>query len=148
MRVILSRPVKGLGETGAVVEVSEGYAHNYLLPKGLAVEATAGQLRSLRRADEARLEKLKREELKIRQRAESLAGTVIQVPVQVGEGGKMFGSVTSRELAEVLSHKLGEKLDRRQLALKEPLRALGSHRVAVKFGPGVEVMVTVVLSKK
>ncbi len=148
MRVILSRPVKGLGEPGAVVEVTEGYARNYLIPKGLALEASAGQLRSLRQADEAREEKHKREELKRLDKARILEGLVIQVPVKVGEGGKLFGSVTSREVAEVLSHKLGEKLDRHQLELKEPLRSLGSHRVTVKVGSGVEAVVTVVLSVK
>lgn len=134
MRVILKQDVKTLGKAGQVVEVSDGYARNYLLPRDLAREATKGGLAELeqqkaahaRRAAEARAEA---EELVRR-----LAQTAVIVRVKAGESGKLFGAVTSQQIAEAIKAATGVAVDRHKIELPEPIKALGGHMVPVRLG--------------
>ncbi|MEM5817400.1 MAG: 50S ribosomal protein L9 [Desulfitobacterium hafniense] len=137
MKVILKADVKALGKKGQVCEVSDGYARNFLFPKGLAVEATSGNLNDLA-SKKANEEKKKEQE---KQEAQTLAAKLSSLSVEIhtksGEGGRLFGSVTNKEIAEALKASHGINLDRRKLELKEPIKALGTFNVQAKLHPEV-----------
>ncbi len=137
MKVILKADVKALGKKGQVYEVSDGYARNFLFPKGLAVEATSGNLNDLA-SKKANEEKKKEQE---KQEAQTLAAKLSSLSVEIhtksGEGGRLFGSVTNKEIAEALKASHGINLDRRKLELKEPIKALGTFNVQAKLHPEV-----------
>lgn len=139
MKVILKQEVKGLGAKEAVVEVAEGYARNYLIPRGLAVEASAGRLREVEQRREVakkRKDRAKEEALRL---AASLEGKEVRITMRAGEGGKLFGSVTTREIAETLARDYRIKVDRKQIELKEPIKALGNYTLTARLHPGVLV---------
>lgn len=137
MKVILKADVKSLGKKGQVCEVSDGYARNFLFPKGLALEATSGNLSDLA-SKKANEEKKKEKE---KQEAQALAAKLSSLTVEIitksGEGGRLFGSVTNKEIAESLKTKYGIEVDRRKLELKEPIKALGTFNVHAKLHPEV-----------
>jgi large subunit ribosomal protein L9 len=143
MKIILQRSVDKLGHPGDVVEVADGYARNYLLPRGLAVRATKGAMKhveSLRRAHQARVEKARAEAEAL---AARLTATPIRVQVRVGEEGKLFGSVTASDVAEAILAQAGVQVDRHDVHLEEPIRSIGAHEVRVHLFPGVDPVVTV-----
>lgn len=134
MKVILVQDVKGLGKKGETVNAAEGYARNFLLPRGLAVEASEGALRSLaeaRKAEQAREERAAREARAIR---DKLHGKTVPLKVKVGEGGKLFGSITSKDVAEALSKLAGTEIDKKRVDLKEAIKAVGVYPVTVRLG--------------
>lgn len=143
MKVILLQEVKGLGQKGAVVEVAPGYGRNYLFPRGLAVEATPENLKAWAEARRQVEEKKERELRRAKAQAEKLAGAVIQIPARAGEGGKLFGAVTAKEIAQAISQKFGFEVDRRKIELLEPLKNLGSYKVSLRLHPQVVVEVGV-----
>ena len=143
MKVILQKTVERLGDPGDVADVADGYARNYLFPRGLAIRAEKGAVRhaeSLKRAHEARTKAQKGE-------FEALAAQLIRTPVvvtaRVGEEGKLFGSVTAADIAEALSSQAGVPIDRRDVHLDEPIRSVGAHEVRVHLHPEVDPVVTV-----
>lgn len=143
MRVILKREVRGLGRPGDVKDVADGYAQNFLLPRGLAVEASAGELKHL--AQERQAEKAKKdrahgdaEELAVR-----LASITLVFRLKAGEQGKTFGSVTNKDVAEALKHDHRIDIDRTKVHLTEPLKTLGTHSVEIRLLPDVRAKVTV-----
>ncbi len=143
MKVILQKTVDRLGDPGDVADVADGYARNFLIPRGLAVKAEKGTVRhaeSLKRAHETRTRAQKGE-------FETLAARIIQVPVVVtaraGEEGKLFGSVTGADIAEALSAQAGVQVDRRDVHLDEPIRSVGTHEVKVHLHPDVDPVITV-----
>lgn len=137
MKVILQKNVKSLGNAGDVVEVNDGYARNYLLPKELAKPATDGNVKNLKKQKKAE-EKKKQAEI---QRAKDLAAKLEQSPVEIetkaGEGGRLFGSVTSKEIGEELEKQHQIKIDKRKIQLKEPIKSLGITNVEVKVYPNI-----------
>lgn len=137
MKVILEKNVKSLGNAGDVVEVSDGYARNYLLPRGLAKPATEGNVKNLKKQKKAE-EKKKQGEV---ERAEALAAKIGNSPVEIetkaGEGGRLFGSVTSKEIGEQLQKQHNIKIDKRKINLKEPIKSLGVTNVEVKVYPNI-----------
>lgn len=145
MKVILIQDVPSLGKAGAVVDVREGYARNYLLPRGLAREATEGQLRALEQERAARERKLARERQRAVEVAHALQSRPVRIRAKAGAGGKLFGSVTAQQVAEAL-RQMGFEVDRRQVELAEPIKAVGTYRVTVRLPHGqqaeVEVQVT------
>lgn len=146
IEVILLQDVDHVGMAGGVVAVKPGFARNYLLPKGLAVVATpqqrkAAEQRRRRRQDEAQREKAQAEELKRR-----LEGCAVSLPLSLGEGGKPFGSVTTRDLAEALARQ-GLEVERHAIQLAQPLKALGSHQVLVRLHPEVTAILNVSVVK-
>lgn len=146
MKVILNQDVKGLGTKGAVVEVAEGHARNYLLPRGLAVEASAGRLREAAQRQEtakSKKDKARAEAVKL---AEQLEGREVTIAMRCGEGGKLFGSVTTREVAEVLAKNHKIKVDRKQIELKDSIKALGSYPVAARLYPEIVARFTLVVT--
>jgi len=143
MKVILQADVKSLGKKGDVVEVAEGYGRNYLLPRGLAVEASEGNLRHV--AQQKQLESAKAErELKEAQKiGEKIKDQKLEVQAKVGEGGRLFGSVTPQEIADQLRRQFAVEIDKRKIDIKEPIKSVGTHPVVVKVHPKVHVTVLV-----
>lgn len=143
MRVILKREVRGLGRPGEVKDVADGYAQNFLLPKGLATLATAGEMKHL--AQERQADKLKKD--RAHSDAEELAarlGTITLVfKLKAGEQGKTFGSVTNKDIAEALRREHKIDVDRTKIHLPEPVKTLGAHRVEIRLLPDVRAKVTV-----
>jgi large subunit ribosomal protein L9 len=145
VRVILKAEVRGLGRTGEVKDVADGYARNYLLPKGLAIEATGGTLKLL--AQERQSEKTKKD--RAHQDAEALATRLADVTLvfklKAGEHGKTFGSVTAKEVADALKKEVKAEIDKTKIVLHEPLRSLGVHTVEVRLLSDVRANVTVAI---
>ena len=145
MRVILKAEVRGLGRTGEIKDVADGYARNYLLPKGLAIEATGGELKVL--AQERQTEKTKKD--RAHQDAEELAQRLGQVTLvfklKAGDQGKTFGSVTAKEVADALKKEAKADIDKTKIVLREPLRSLGIHKVEVRLLTDVRANVTVAI---
>lgn len=143
MRVLLRSAVSGLGKRGDIVEVADGYARNYLVPRGAAIQATAGvaaQGSAMRRTQEL---KDAREREGAEAVARRLVPTVIRIPARAGSEGRLFGSITSSDVAEAVAEQAGVELDRRRIHMDEPVRSLGVHEVPVKLHPEVEFHVTV-----
>ena len=142
MKVILKAEVKKLGRAGDLVEVSDGYARNFLFPRGLADEATAGKIADLK---ERQLNKKLKED-KLKQEAEvakkALQGKVVRVTATGGESGKLFGSVTAAQIAEALSEQYQIEMDKRDVRTSEPIKQPGSHPVTLRLYPGVQAEMT------
>ncbi len=138
MKVILKKDVKGLGKVGEIKEVSDGYARNYLIPRGLAVEATEGELKKLQ--NEIKIKQSKEE--RIRKKSEDLLKKLKKkthvVKVKAGDKGKLFGSLTSGNLAEKLSSSIGEKIDKHWIVLEKPIKEVGEYEIELKLPGGVK----------
>ncbi len=143
MRVILQKSVDKLGHPGDIVEVADGYARNFLMPRGLAVRATRGGVRhveSLKRAHGVRVSKAKAEAEAV---AARLIGTPVVVQARVGEEGKLFGSVTAAEIAAEIERQTGVVVDRHDIHLDEPIRSVGTHEVRVHLFQEVDPIISV-----
>jgi large subunit ribosomal protein L9 len=143
MRIVLRTDIDKVGKRGDIIDVADGYARNYLLPKGHAIKATNGvtaQAGAMRRSRDLR-------DAKDRESAEVVARTlvpmVIRIPARSGPGGKLFGSVTAGDVVEAVAAQAKVTLDRRRLQLDEPIKSLGTHEVPVKLHADVEFRVTV-----
>ena len=143
MKVILLEDVKSLGKKGTIVNVSDGYARNMLLPKKLGVEATPKNLNDLK-LQKAHEDKMAREALAAAQAfGEQVSKSEITVLLKVGEGGKVFGSVSAKEIAEAAKEQLGFELDKKKLQMDGPIKELGTATVAVKLHPQVTAQLKV-----
>lgn len=142
MRVILRKEVKGVGKPGDVKDVADGYATNYLLPRGFAVEASAGALRAVAQQQESAKARVERERAEMREFARRIGETRLSFSLKAGAQGKVFGSITNRDIAEALAAR-GVTLDRSKIALAEPIRTLGSHRVEARLLPEVRAEIVV-----
>jgi large subunit ribosomal protein L9 len=144
MEVILREDVKDLGKAGALVRVKPGYARNYLLPRGLAYEATDGNKRRIENEQRARSVRLAAEKVDAAALAAKLSAVRLTLRAKAGEGDKLFGSITTADLAEALA-KAGFSIDKRKIDLDHPLKTLGNHSVPVRLHPEVpaEFSVTV-----
>ncbi len=143
MKVILLEDVKSLGKKDEIVDVSDGYARNYVLPKKLGVEATPKNLNDLK-LKKAHEDKVAAELLA---QAKKLAGQMeeesITLSIKVGEGGKTFGSVSSKEIAEAMKSQLGHSIEKKKIVLKEPIKSLGTHIVDIKLHTKVTAKMSV-----
>ena len=149
MKLILKKAMENLGEVGDVVDVKPGYGRNYLIPQGLAYEASEANIARLAEEQARADERARRGFLEARRRASQLEGFSLTFQVRAGEDGKLFGSVTSADLAERLNQGgLDFEVDRRQIVLDEPLRALGVFNVAVHLHPEVDVELEVRLERE
>lgn len=137
MKVILSKDVKGLGKKGETANASDGYARNFLFPKGLAVEATEGNMKTLNEKKTSQKLKEKQELEEAKALAKKLENSPIEITAKAGDGGRLFGSVTSKDLAEQLKKQYKIKVDKRKIVLQEPIRELGSRYVEIKIQAGV-----------
>jgi large subunit ribosomal protein L9 len=147
VKVVLTQDVPTLGKAGELKDVSPGYMRNYLVPKHLAVAATPGELKTL----EARRAQIAKVQLKARTDAESLAkrlaDAALTFQVRVGEQNRLYGSITSKDIAEELARTTGITLDRRDIELEEPLKTLGSFTVPVRLGHEVKGNINVTLQE-
>ena len=145
MRVILKREVAGLGRPGDVKDVADGYAQNFLLPRGLAIEATAGEMKVLSRARDAKRAKQDRAHADAEELAKRLSETTLVFKLKAGDQGKTFGSVTNKDIAEALQREHKVDVDKTKVHLLEPLKSLGVHVVEIRLLSDVRANVTVAI---
>ena len=146
MKVVLRKDVEKLGEAGSVQNVSGGYARNFLIPQGLAVYATEGELKVAAHNQAVKDRKIARQEAQLQSLADKIEGLALSFEANAGTGGRLFGSIGSADIAAQITEKVGEEIDRRKVELSEPIRTLGEHSVSVhlvgKLRPTVTVTVT------
>lgn len=148
-RAILLKEVESLGAAGEVVDVSPGYLRNYLLPRKLAHPATEASIAEAIRRKEAAERAAKEQDERASETAALLSKTVLTIAHRAGEDGKLFGSVTSQEVAEAIRDARGLKLDKKKIRLEEPIRQTGTHMVEIEVAPGVTASVkTMVVEEK
>lgn len=146
MKVILLKDVKAQGKKGDLINVSDGYARNFLLPKGLAVEADATAMNVLKTQSEAQKHKEAVEKQKAEELAEKLLGLVVKIKVTTGADGRLYGAVTSMEIANKLEEQHNVVLDKRKIQLSAPIKACGTFEVPVKLHTSVTGKITLVVS--
>ena len=147
MKVILTKDVDKLGKSGEMKQVADGYATNFLIPNGVAVPAAGGAYRAWQHDIASREDKRQRERGEAEVAATRIASTTLTMGVKVGEGGKLYGSITSKEIAEALGRR-GITVDRHKIELEEPLKTLGTYKVAIKVFTGMAPEVTIVVEPK
>ena len=143
MRIILQREVDSLGVPGDVVEVADGYARNYLIPRGMAAPAVKGAVKHAERLRSAHDERQRKAVAEAQSVAAALTARPIRIPARAGEEGKLFGSITVADVATHLQEVAGQPIDRHEIRLPEPIRSLGTHEVVIHLHPDVNARVTV-----
>jgi large subunit ribosomal protein L9 len=147
VKVILTKDVATLGKSGEMKQVADGYATNFLIPRGVAVPAAGGAYRAWQHDIASREDKRVRERADAEIAATRIASTTLTMGVKVGEGGKLYGSITSKDIADALARR-GIEVDRHKIELDEPLKSLGTYKVAIKVFSGMTPEVTVVVEPK
>jgi len=148
MKVIFQSDVKGQGKKGELKEVSEGYARNFLIPKGLAVAATTDNLNAFRLKEKAKAAQLERDKAAARENAARLADVIVRISAKAGTGGRLFGSVTSREISEALEAQHGIIIEKNKIVLPEPLKTFGSFPVKCKLGFEISGTINVLVTEE
>ena len=143
MKVILKADVRGKGKKGQMIEVAEGYARNFLMPKGLAVLATADAVNTMRLQEKAKAKADAEAKAAATEIAEKLKGLQVKVVSKGGEGGKLFGAVTGREISAALKEQHGVEVDKRKLELEEPIKSAGQAFVTLKLMAGISTRMIV-----
>ncbi|MBQ9707577.1 MAG: 50S ribosomal protein L9 [Firmicutes bacterium] len=143
MIVILLKDVKGKGKAGDVVKVSDGYARNMLLPRGLAQEATEGNIRNLEKQKAIAEEKRAAEEAKAKEQMEKLEQIILNIKTKGGDSGKLFGSITSKDIADALESQEGIKIDKKKVDMPAPIKTAGESTVTLKLFTGVSAKLKV-----
>ena len=145
MKVILTEEVKHLGQAGTIQEVKNGYARNYLLPRGLAKPATPGMVKMIEQQQEAQQRKIAKAEEDNRSLADIIAQQTIRLTAKVGQQGRLYGSITGSQIADALSAQIGQTIDRRKVDLEENIHSIGEYEVPVRLvgrlAPKVKVVV-------
>ena len=134
MKVILQQDVKGQGKKGQLVNVSDGYARNFLLPKKLAVIATAENVNTMKQQEKARKAQQAAEKAEAEALAKKLESLTVKVAAKAGEGGRLFGAVTAKEISECLAQQHGLNIAKAKLVLDEPIKACGGYKIKAKLG--------------
>jgi len=134
MKVILQQDVKGQGKKGELINASDGYARNYLLPRKLAVEATADNINAIKIKEKARLAQIEREKQEAVENAKKMQGYTVKVAAKAGEGGRLFGSVTAKEISEALNAQYGVSIEKNRLILPESIKGFGTYEIKCKLG--------------
>ncbi len=142
MKVILLQDVKGKGKKGQMLEVSDGYARNFMLPKKMAIEATPDAINTMRMNDKATAERIAREKAEALEIANKLRSLTLTVTAKGGGAGRLFGSVTNQEIADALA-KNGVKLDKRKIVIADPIKSVGTYTVTCKLGYEISAPLTV-----
>ena len=143
MKVILTQDIKGKGKKGQMIEISDGYARNYLLPRKLAVEATADAVNTMRMNDKAAAEKAAKERAEALEISKQLRAMTLVVTAKGGGAGRLFGSVTNQEIADALQKKTGILLDKRKITISDPIKNVGTYTVQCKLGYEITAPLTV-----
>ena len=148
MKVILQQDVRGQGKKGQLVEVSDGYARNFLLPKKLAVVATAENLNTMKQQEKARKAQEAAEKAEAEATAKKLEGLMVKIPAKAGEGGRLFGAVTAKEVSEALAEQFGVNIPKARLVLDEPIKSCGGYQIRAKLGYEVSGTVNVMVTEE
>ena len=143
MKVILLQDVKGKGKKGQMLEVSDGYARNFMLPRKLAVEATPDAINTMRMNDKATQERIAREKAEAMATSKTLREMTVTVTAKGGGSGRLFGSVTNQEIADALEKQSGIKLDKRKIVISDPIKNVGTYTVTCKLGYEISAPLTV-----
>lgn len=148
MKVILQQDVQGSGKKGELVNVSDGYAKNFLLKRGLAIEATPQALNEMKAQDASRARKIQMEKDAANETAKAIEGKTLKIAGKAGESGKLFGSVTSKEVAEALKKQLRVDVDKRKIILESDIKAFGTYNAEVKLYQGISAKVYVMVGEE
>ena len=148
MKVVLKQDVKGTGKKGELVEVADGYARNFLLKRGLAIPADAGAMNELKNREAAKAYRLAEEQKAAEEQTAAIDGKTVKLTAKAGANGKLFGSVTAKEIAEGIEKQLGVTLEKRKVVLKDDIKAFGSYTIEVKIYNGVSANVFVVVGEE
>jgi len=148
MKVIFQQDVRGQGKKGEMKEVSDGYARNYLLPRNLAVEANKDNLNALALKEKAKKAQEAKEKAAAMENAQRLKDIVTTIRAKAGANGKLFGAVTSQEIAEALKEQHGIEVEKNKLVQSEPIKSFGSYEVKCKFGYGIDGIVHLLVVEK
>ena len=143
MKVILTQDIKGKGKKGQMIDISDGYARNYLLPRKLAVEATADAVNTMRMNDKAAAEKAAKERAEALEISKQLRAMTLVVTAKGGGAGRLFGSVTNQEIADALRAKSGIALDKRKIVISDPIKSVGTYTVQCKLGYEITAPLTI-----
>ncbi|HZK26651.1 MAG TPA: 50S ribosomal protein L9 [Thermoclostridium sp.] len=143
MKVILKQDVKNIGKKDTLAEVSDGYARNFLIPKGLAVEASASKINEMKMRQGADKSRKENEAAKARGLAEKIKGVTVAFTSKAGESGKLFGSITSKDIADKLKDEQKVQVDRRKIVLPEAIKALGVYDIEIKLHAGISTNIKV-----
>lgn len=147
MKVVLLKDVKGQGKKDDIINVSDGYARNFLLPKGLAAEVSGSVLNDIKNREAAKAHRIEVERDAAMQLAEKLSGISVKLTVKSGAGGKLYGSVTAKDIGEALQKQHGIEVDRRKIALDEPIRQYGTYSLNVKLYTDVAGKINLVVAE-
>ena len=145
MKVILQQDVRGQGKKGQLVDVSDGYARNFLLPRKLAVIATAENLNTMKQQEKAKKAQEAAEKAEAEATAKRLEGLMVKIPAKSGEGGRLFGAVTTKEISEALSAQHGLNIAKTKIVLEDPIKSCGSYSLKCKLGHEVTGVVNVLV---
>ena len=148
MKVIFNVDVRGQGKKGDMKEVSDGYARNYLLPRKLASEATADAVNAFKLREKAKAAQIARDRALAEENAKKLAGVVVQVQARAGQGGRLFGAVTSQEISDALREQHGIEIEKNRIVQPEPIKQFGSYEVKAKLGSEVSGTINVLVTEK
>lgn len=138
MKVILLTDIKGLGERGKIVEVKDGYANNYLIPQGMALRATRGRTKEVEQLARMKMLKADRERARAQEMSQRLSEHVFEIKARAGAEGKLFGTITPREISEHIREELGLEVDRKKIHLEEHIKHLGVYEARVRLHPQEE----------
>ncbi len=148
MEVILNSDVKGLGKKGDVVKVSDGYGRNYLLPRELAREATAASVQRVQQEKARAEEKLAKELSDAQAKARSLESQTLEYVAKAGDKGRLFGAITSKDLADSINRKFGLNVDKKKIDIGETIKTLGAYDVKIKLYPNVSATIKVIVKQE
>ncbi len=148
MKVILTQDVPNQGKKGALINVSDGYARNYLLPRGLAIEATKKAIADLKAKEEAAVRRAALEKQNAAETAEKLLGVAVKIVKSGSDDGRLYGSVTTMEIAEALKEQHGIDIDRRKLSVSDSIKTYGTYTVDVKLYPEISGKINVIVTAK
>ena len=148
MKVILQQDVKGQGKKGQMIEASDGYARNFLLPRKLAVEATADNVNKMKMQDKARRAQEAAEKAEAQAIAEKLKSCTVKLTARAGSGGRLFGAVTSKEIADALKEQYGLEISKAKLVQEEPIKSFGTYQLKCKLGYEIIGTVNVVVTEE
>ena len=148
MKVILLQDVKGQGKSGDLIKVSDGYARNFLLPRNLAIEANEKNLQELKKQEKKREKQREKEIAEAKAIQEKLGGFLVKIAARSGAGGKLFGAVTSKEIAEALKEQHGVSVEKNKIVQAEPIKTFGSYEVKVKLGHEMTGIINLLVTEK
>lgn len=148
MKVVLLKDVKGSGKKGELVNVSDGYARNYLLPRDFAKEANAQVMNELKSAEDAKNYKIKRETEAARAAAKKIDGKTLKMSAKAGQGGKLFGSITSKEISDEIKRLYKVEVDKRKVILDGDIKAFGTYQCEIKLYNGVSAKIYIAVGEK